>query len=410
MRKLALDKLRDVLLRSILDCVSIQEMFWNAYDCVHLPLNYFDTGFVLIANAFERPFYFSDWEQMAEHGRALQAEIDDKHYLDYQERMSSSGTTQLFNTGNALGYPQMCGPVFVNHTLIGYMGTMIEDADPEDAAQVNELIIAAIAIMERHRIQTAPGTFMFTEHGLQQFLLGQPLPESQLEEFLKRYPPPYAYIVLAPSETGISTFRYVQDVVCLEDNRMLGYVHEKNYLLIFRYGEDIANGFEAVRRILMPYVTRYRLFCSISDVFFSPSELKAHRVQAMLTLSLGTFSNQEPATFLFRDYFRDILCLSAIERFGYDACIQPELRLLMQGDKNSHALLDTLETHLACFQKVTLTAQQLNVHKNTVLNRLAQIEERTGLDMGDPICTRQLSLQLDITRTYERYLHGTEGL
>ncbi|MFM9552576.1 MULTISPECIES: helix-turn-helix domain-containing protein [Streptomyces] len=47
-------------------------------------------------------------------------------------------------------------------------------------------------------------------------------------------------------------------------------------------------------------------------------------------------------------------------------------------------LVATLRTHLAQRQDRRATAQLLNLHPNSVDNRLARIQDLTGLDLADP--------------------------
>ena len=64
-------------------------------------------------------------------------------------------------------------------------------------------------------------------------------------------------------------------------------------------------------------------------------------------------------------------------------------------DRQSNAeLLKTLIYYFKCDCNLRVTAEQLYIHKNTVLYRIRKVEEITGLSMNDP--EHRFNLQLCI--------------
>jgi DNA-binding PucR family transcriptional regulator len=64
---------------------------------------------------------------------------------------------------------------------------------------------------------------------------------------------------------------------------------------------------------------------------------------------------------------------------------------LMKIDNNNE-LLSTLETFLDCESSPTETAAQLNIHRNTVLNRMERARAALSVDLNDP--EERLAVQL----------------
>lgn len=77
--------------------------------------------------------------------------------------------------------------------------------------------------------------------------------------------------------------------------------------------------------------------------------------------------------------FRYLLLLSDQEKKSY---IREELDLLLT-EKNSRELLDTLFTYFKFKKNVSLTAEKMHLHVNSIYYRLSQIEEKLQISLSD---------------------------
>lgn len=395
MRHIDLAALNNLILDCIFQQCSIQEMFNRVYESVHLPFNYFDTAFRLVANALPRPFPYEPWENMAENGGASNEEIVGKNYLMSQERMYSAGKSILFREAmNDLDqFPQACGPVISNGILLGYMGTMVEDAYPEDAIRVNDMMIRGIAILST----TENHNGAIENLRLERFLTGQPVSSRELAAFESRYPPPYAIIVIHSPKPATSTLHYINFLMSQTDHNLLGAVYSEDtmYFLHYRLSQD---SLKRLSSALKSLTDLFAVSCGLSDQFFSLYELRKGIWQAELAIAVGYQVSGDEKIHFFRALYREILALQILETSA-ESFLHPMLAQLISTDADrSDSLLETLQSYLDFQGRVSEIAESLSIHKNTVDQRLHKIESLTGFCLKEPSCLDSLEIQLLLNR------------
>lgn len=388
LRHLDIDLLRSVILNLIFEHATVEDMFKKVFDLFELPLNYFDTSFKLVANALPcRPFYFDAWESFASNGYASQEEIDNGNYLEYQEKMSSLGRSAIFDTGNCAVYHQACGPVKLNGSLIGYMGTMILDADPDDAIEFNDIMISAIETLARneHESRLADTSSMVLD--ISHFI--QPNEPSPLEAdaFKTQYSAPYVFVVLTAYNASLATLKYVQDLMCRGSFSMIGTTWQDSYLYIIK-DNCTDRGRKELDALLNDVAEKYNLYGAVSDVFFSSSQINAHCMQSMEALAVGGLRKRIVG---FADLYMDIICMRMLEQHEVKSCVQPEVIKLLSLDS---FYCETAKAYAESGGRISETAAKLNIHKNTVLNRIGKINETCQLDLTDKLVAMSFLQQL----------------
>ncbi len=393
MRHIDLAQLDRLILDSILSLCSIKELFSRVYDNIHLPLNYFDTAFRLIANSFPRPFPYQPWEAMAENLGASNEDIVSKNYLVSQERMYLAGKTILFNDemNDLKQFPQACGPVISNGILFGYMGTMVEDAYPEDVIAVNDRMIQAIIILS-----TASGrNRSLADLRLEGFLSQKVFSSEDIAVFEKRYPPPYIVACAHSLKPATSTMHYINFLVSQTSDHIMSAVNSEDtvYILQHTLTDDTKT---LLSEILKPITNQFPINCGISDRFTSFSELRKGIHQADLAITSGLLTDPEKAVFSFAEYYEEILSLHILESAS-NTCFHPGLKKLIAQDReSSDRYIDTLRTYLKQQGKISSVAEELHIHKNTVAQRLHKIELLSGFQTEDINCADALEIQLQL--------------
>lgn len=154
LKRLQLERIHTVLLDSVIAKADVQTIFDRLYEVTNLPAICFDPTFSLIAYSFRRPFYFVHWEMIAANGRSPDGIIKEYDYLTDQEKMVRCGSASIFNDRASAGYPQACGPVFVNGQLCCYCGIMVEDAEQSDVIAASDMLAQAIAATMRREMRS----------------------------------------------------------------------------------------------------------------------------------------------------------------------------------------------------------------------------------------------------------------
>ena len=86
-------------------------------------------------------------------------------------------------------------------------------------------------------------------------------------------------------------------------------------------------------------------------------------------------------------------------------CLPQLQKLIDYTQKNGPELLDTLRVYLRCGRSKAETAKKLFVHVNTMKYRIAQIQEITGLDLGDDETALELLLAFKMFEYRDKFQH-----
>lgn len=400
MSKIDMNQFNDTLFDAIVRKQSIQTLVSRAYACIGLPIISFDVSFKLLAYAFSRPFSFDKWECIAAVGQLTADIIDRDGSLAYQEMMYSSGKSQVFDWGTTEEYPQVCGPIMRDGSLLGYVGIGIESHKTiDDLLEANDLLAAAISISLKNADQTANHT-VSQFHAVEGLLLLDSISEGTAQQIAAVCPPPYVFAILASDNPKVSTLQYVRRTLFSNENSALASLSKELYLYILFYDVGQSITMPRIEALLSGIDAKYTFSGSISDYFFHALDIPAYRTQALLAMSVGKEQTAGKGICSFRDYYSDIVCYGALESAGADVCMLSAVQTLVEIDQKENAnYLKTLKTYLSCFHNCTLTAEKLGMHKNTILYRIHKIEELIGTDLSDSACVSTLELGLEIYET-----------
>lgn len=90
------------------------------------------------------------------------------------------------------------------------------------------------------------------------------------------------------------------------------------------------------------------------------------------------------------------------DRSVIDAFVQQTLgQLIEPRRKHSHSLIDTLDALLQENGNALKTAERLNLHRNTVTQRIQRIEQHSGQSLDDPLFRMNASVALLVWRMNE---------
>ena len=400
MRKLDFDKLNSLLLDAVLRRVGLDELYAEVGSCIGLPLICFDTSFRLVAYAFERPFYYPHWERIVSQGRADERTILGHKYLSYQEMMYANGRSLLFDSGTCEGYPQACGPVLLGDRLAAYCGIMVEDCTVEDALRANDMLADATAVLLREAEQDAA-----EPDQIEKLLIKNEVSAEAARQLAAKFEPAYAFITVSAQEPAVSTLEYIRGLLCGEGKRRIGCRVSDKRLYMLQYGMRDCPGFPDIASI----AATYGLSCGVSDCFSDLGEISERRAQAILSLTIGA-GGLPGRLSTFRDSYALIVEVCAAEFYGPDAVRLRGIEALAAEDSAGDGdFVKTLECYLRSFKRHSAVAEQLGLHRNTVINRIKRIENLLGLDISGGGSLPRLLVGIDMHALADRSAEVEHG-
>lgn len=136
---------------------------------------------------------------------------------------------------------------------------------------------------------------------------------------------------------------------------------------------------------VLAYIVRdFVCKAGVSDKFTGLEKLPSYLLQAGTALSIGQKCDPDKWYFKFSDYALDYMFERIVSEFDIEQLIHTGIRKLIAYDrKNSTDFMATLKCFLNNNCNSTHTADELYIHRTTLIRRIDRIEEISGIDFND---------------------------
>lgn len=213
----------------------------------------------------------------------------------------------------------------------------------------------------------------------------------QVAAYLQHFPyqlhPHVACIVISLDSAEYNAFQIQEIQFALHDffkETNLFYDNEE-WIVLYSQEKDTSVELDISYEDFSLLLNKYRLNAGISYVCQLPEQFRTLYLTASASIKIGQRINLKPYTkriftyHQYNPYYVVHLCSQKFtEIYNTKNLIylaHPDVvRLYYYDLENKSDLLDVLFTYLSCAQNLTLTAQELYMHRNTVMNKLNKIE------------------------------------
>ncbi len=384
MTDFSLQNIKEIALHAIWDQLSVQEFFDRVYAVTGLPMICFDTSFHHIAHAFELPFYLHSWVEISMNRSASHEEIDRYNYLAYQEKVVSANKSIYVMPQRDAGHPCVHCSVTYQGELLAYCGTVLEDCEQNLALELNDLVSQTIPYL------LVPE--MLRKNRLSPLIVKDSLLLQEAEQINKLYPAPYFFAVLSPMSRAASTMQYVRSYIEEHTEQVITAIAENGdvYMLFYNASTDMI--LIELQNILEQLGRKHSFKAAFSCSFFDASEVPARRRQALFTMEIGQQYHPAQHLYFFRFLYPTIIAHFSLRSIPPELMLTPELeRLYTSSPEKAPDLFLDLFYYLFYEGNYRQAAQALGIHKNTLLYRISQICDGSGIDLSsDRDRTRQL--------------------
>lgn len=136
---------------------------------------------------------------------------------------------------------------------------------------------------------------------------------------------------------------------------------------------------------VLAYIVRdFVCKAGVSDTFCGIEKFPSYLLQANTALKIGQKCDPDKWYFKFSDYALDYMFDRIVSEFDIEQLIYAGIRKLIDYDeKNETDFLDTLRCYLYNNCNSTHTAEELFIHRTTLIRRIDRIEEISGIDFQD---------------------------
>lgn len=154
---------------------------------------------------------------------------------------------------------------------------------------------------------------------------------------------------------------------------------------------------------LQAYLEDMGFKAGISRTFTDPFHARTFYHQGLTALEMGMEIEPGRLWYLFGDYVLDYLLQNCCGEFGAEAIVAPELVRLYHSSASGPEYVQTLRTFLDTGCHTTQTAEELFLHRSTLIKRLDRIREIVDLDTPKRRLYLQICLHLpDIEQMLEK--------
>lgn len=150
---------------------------------------------------------------------------------------------------------------------------------------------------------------------------------------------------------------------------------------------------EEGRKEVLSYVRKNCPECKvgIGNLFDDIEEYEREAEIVSRLLAVAGKMDSGKSIYIIEDYYMEMGCWYAAQALGKDGWRIGEVEMLLCEDqeKGTH-LYETLFQYLLNGRNTTQTAKLLEIHRNTLLHRISQIQELLGEDLGDEGVSRRI--------------------
>lgn len=151
-----------------------------------------------------------------------------------------------------------------------------------------------------------------------------------------------------------------------------------NHSIIKNRDEDDSKFFHVLAYIVRDFVCK----AGVSDIFNDLSRVPSYVIQADMALKTGQKNSPNKWYFKFSDYALDYMYDRIMNDLSYDQIIHPAVRTLIEYDiKNNTEYLPTLRCYINNDCNSTHTADELFIHRTTLIRRIERITELCNIDL-----------------------------
>lgn len=162
-------------------------------------------------------------------------------------------------------------------------------------------------------------------------------------------------------------------------------IHDEEIIWVFNH--SIKNNSKDERKFfhVLAYIVRdFVCKAGVSDEFRDLKKLPSYLLQAETALKIGQKCSPNNWYFKFTDYALDYMYDRIVGEFSYDQLIFSGVRKLIDYDrKNGTDFLATLRCYLSNNCNSTHTADEMFIHRTTLIRRIDRIQEICEIDFND---------------------------
>lgn len=387
----------DSLLHSLFEETGIQSMIDQTYPAFGNPIMVFDTGFHLIAATWQEARKTKYGQEIMEQGKLpdhLYTLLN--HNNHFHERMRKSDVP-LKTYFPELGFEQMLCAIDTQKNM-GYIviNAVNRPFAPLDAPMLYLLKEAINQQMKKDEFIRNSKGFHY-EYFLKDLLDGKiAVDKDNLDTFNYTSSEFQGLLYCLTVETARSAstlnFWHIRNEFEIHFPSCKTLIYNGEIIVLFTKSDYVPFTDEDYHKI-HALCKEHGIYAGISNSFEQVTEIHSYYSQSLRAIEIGMCQRTSPGLFIYEDYFQQHLATIFAQKESLQTFCHPIMKYLMRYDGEHHTdFACSLYTYLIHERNCSAAAEDLGLHRNTLVYRLKKLEELVKIDYEDPKLRQYLIL------------------
>lgn len=360
----------------------------------HNPVMITNRYFRVIAMNDEIDFDDAVWNYAKQYHCCSKESIEAFQVDDASKKLFHHGTSFLYNTNLGEKIPRILGRIMHKGVVYGYLIIFqVMHVFSKEETKRADMVCDALGVLLADTVGSTHLSYSRKEYFYRELLdmtLENHLDiENEIMQFKWEFQPMYKVLSLKEQDQkGKAYANYICNLINDLSKDTTAFVTENQILVVCNYAreEQIQATVDQIEKICV----QYAYSCGISRLFFDLSKLRLYAKQALQAREIGRIVDHEQPIFPFSKYAYYAL-LQRYDQEELKTLICNEYVRLKEYDRRKNTEL--VQTCLHFYKhglNISLTAEKLHVHRNTLFYRLNQIEEIAQCNIHDIECLDQI--------------------
>ncbi|MHB8076028.1 PucR family transcriptional regulator [Desulfosporosinus fructosivorans] len=300
-------------------------------------------------------------------------------------------------------YPRIIGKISINNRNVAVLVACAHNQDfKESDKEIVSILCDAFSIELQKNKYNHLSQDMLHQSFLLDLLDGKFEDERKIDERMKILGLKFKrklfviYLDTQNLDTSKSTLPYLREEVEIKLANANAIIYNHNVAILASCENEI-HFLEIELKVLREFIITNNLQAGISRSFTDLTEVREHYLESVEALSLGNIVKKQTHLFSYADYLiYDVLNLH-VANGKYKKFLHPSLLKLIEYDKNNNTdFVHSFHIYVCNFKNIKDSATVLNIHRNTMFNRIEKIESILNVDLNDVDILFQLYLSYKI--------------
>lgn len=373
----------------VLSSGTIQDVMDVSYEITGVPILAVDIMYNLLGAAPKDKTGDYFWDYLLEH-KKYETDITVRLYSEgIMQSVNENESPYIIDWGAATeNFPKILGVMKVNDMIEGYVVMQCQKGETtKERMKAMSVIQETCSLLLKDSDSASSMGLAYQRAFINELFNDRIHSQEQLDIWKKGtrlFPePPYRIIAVNTNNSSEkNVLSYISKSFQKAFPRQILLI-QQHVLYILHHGNFPENT-DAASKKLRTFLSQFNAYCGISNSFDNLLSISDYQTQATDAMKIGKVLDADNRVYLYEDYCLPAIMMPCIKQIPKNNYISPIITQLREYDeKHSTELLNTLKVYIRNLCNTSDSADELHIHRNSLLYRVNKIEELTDSYLKD---------------------------